>query len=200
MNTDLVSCRVTKEGDVLDFNGFVTAENPGHEERGSIASNGRDYFITYQQRQPGVLGPFRGPVHGVRVAALGAPLDRPPFEIATNIYVGGTPHVEFCGSDTFLVLYDVDYYSVNGSLVMISEAPPHLLTVELKNEGESASLVWTSTTFRNYRVQYRRSLDANNPWEDAGGEIPGDLPTTSSTIPLDPRRPRGFFRVLQVDP
>ncbi|NTX67824.1 hypothetical protein HUA74_45040, partial [Myxococcus sp. CA051A] len=99
---DIFGARVTSAGVVLDASAFAISTESQSQETPSVASNGTDYLIVWEDARLNDAGD----IFGARVTSTGAVVDASGFAIST-IYNGQTrPSVAFNGTDFYVAWQD----------------------------------------------------------------------------------------------
>jgi hypothetical protein len=120
-NSNIHGTRVSPTGAVLDASGIVICAEPFAQATPSMAFDGQNYFLVWQDQRAG------GGAHifGGRVSPAGAVLDGPGFAVSSPISVELSPAVAFDGSN-YLVVWQDDRsglsYDIYGTRVSPSGA------------------------------------------------------------------------------
>jgi len=100
---DIYGARVTKEGVVLDLEGFIICDAPMNQNYPTIAFNGINYLVVwYDWRSNNVAG--YGSAYGARLSPDGTVLDDPAFLIANRV-PGQVPVQLTCSGTEWFVTY-----------------------------------------------------------------------------------------------
>ncbi|UCF80506.1 MAG: hypothetical protein JSV08_08350 [Acidobacteriota bacterium] len=105
---DIYGTRVTSDGTVLDSTGIAVSTATNHESTPSVASNGTNYFVAWEDSRSGSWD-----IYGARVASNGTVLDPAGIAVSTAASNQYNPSVASNGTDYFiawnqyLVGYDV---------------------------------------------------------------------------------------------
>ena len=100
---DIYGARVSPGGQVLDSSGISISTAENYQESPSIAFDGINYLVAWQDYRNGSLNPD---IYGARVSQAGAVLDSNGFAISTAINYQQQPSVTFDGTDYIVVWED----------------------------------------------------------------------------------------------
>ncbi|NMO21153.1 hypothetical protein HPC49_50350 [Pyxidicoccus fallax] len=101
-NKDIFGARVTGAGVVLDGSGIAISVGAQDEVAPSVASNGTDYLVVWEDARNDTAGD----IFGARVTGAGAVLDGSGLAISTAAQAQVTPSVASNGTDFFVVWED----------------------------------------------------------------------------------------------
>jgi hypothetical protein len=154
---DIYGARVSAAGAVLDPAGIAIATSAADEDLPSVASNGSDYLVAWQQNF------YNSDIYGARVSGSGAVLDTTPISISTATGAQYFPAIAWDGTDYLAAWQDsrngnattgpFNIYgarvSAAGSVldpsgIAISTAPiisPYPLAIA--GDGSNALVVWS---------------------------------------------------------
>ncbi|WP_163999301.1 Ig-like domain-containing protein [Pyxidicoccus caerfyrddinensis] len=149
---DIFGARVTSAGVVLDASAFAISTESQSQETPSVASNGTDYLIVWEDARLNDAGD----IFGARVTSTGAVVDASGFAIST-IYNGQTrPSVAFNGTDFYVAWQDarssLDIYGarvtttgevLDSSGVVLSTAANGQSFPEVASNGTDYLVVWS---------------------------------------------------------
>lgn len=145
--------RLTSTGVVLDTRGIAICTAPNDQALPSVASNGTDFFVVWEDRR---AGPTRD-IHGARVTAAGVVQDVSGIAISTAVNEQQAPSVASDGSDYLVVWEDArstPNWDVYGARVtsagVVEDAAGVLLgatagnqrTPEVASNGTEYMVVW----------------------------------------------------------
>ncbi|WP_236605710.1 hypothetical protein [Sandaracinus amylolyticus] len=162
--TDIYASRVSAAGTVLDASGVaVSAAANAQEEHPSVASNGTDYLVVWEDSRNGATSD----VYASRVSAAGAVLDVSGLAVSTAANAQRSPSVASNGTDYLVVWYDsrsasTDIYASRVSADGIIQHPGGLA-------------VSTATGNQLFPSVASNGTDYLVVWEDARGGFGWDI-------------------------
>ncbi|UCF80610.1 MAG: hypothetical protein JSV08_08910 [Acidobacteriota bacterium] len=184
---DVYGARVAPDGTVLDPAGIAVSTEAGSQFSPSVASNGTDYFVAWEDRRSGT----NLDIYGARVTAGGAVLDPAGIIISTAANNQWFPSVASSGTDYFVVWEDYrsgtefDIYGarVQASNGLLLDGPPDTggVAVSTATGWQDAPSVASNGT--DYFIAWR-------DWRNDGGcwcntDIYGARVASDGTV-LDP--------------
>jgi len=98
---DVYGARISKQGVVLDPNGFLIADEPGNQDHVAVAFGGTNYLVVWFDYRPN-LDVYDGRAYAARVTPDGVVLDDPAFQVAEHVIGQDTPRLVFDGTDYFV--------------------------------------------------------------------------------------------------
>jgi hypothetical protein len=106
-SSDVYGARITAAGNVLDPSGIAVSTGTGDQGHPAVASDGRDFFVTWEDSRSGSTYD----VYGARVTAAGTVQDSQGVAISTEAFNQTYPAIAFDGTN-FLVVW-VDLHSAS---------------------------------------------------------------------------------------
>ncbi|UCF81036.1 MAG: hypothetical protein JSV08_01020, partial [Acidobacteriota bacterium] len=100
-NDDIYGTRVASDGTVLDISGIAVSTAAGNQRSPSVASNGTDYFIVWEDYQSG----GDDDIYGARVASDGTVLDAAGILIQQSLYDDSDHAVAYSACGKYLIAY-----------------------------------------------------------------------------------------------
>ncbi|OFX88892.1 MAG: hypothetical protein A2W99_05355 [Bacteroidetes bacterium GWF2_33_16] len=99
---DIYASRVTKDGVVLDANGFIVCDEPQNQEHTTIAFNGLNYVIVWYDWRPDNNKTI-GSLYTARVSINGTVLDSPALFISDHVRGEWAPQIASSGEESMIV-------------------------------------------------------------------------------------------------
>jgi hypothetical protein len=99
---DIYAARVTKEGNVLEPDGFVVCEEKQHQEHNTITFDGTNYVIAWYDWRPNNDQVY-GSLYAARVSTNGTVLDNPAIFISIDVRGQWAPQIASSGEDSLIV-------------------------------------------------------------------------------------------------
>ena len=112
----ITGARVTTGGVVIDTPGFFISKGPWDYEPPSIAFDGTNYLVVWEDTRSGVSWD----IYGARVSSDGVVLDTAGITISTGIWDKGSPLVAFDGANYLVVWPDLrnpNFYNIFGARI-----------------------------------------------------------------------------------
>ncbi|MEO0254766.1 MAG: hypothetical protein ABIN20_05040, partial [candidate division WOR-3 bacterium] len=100
--SDIYGARVSPDGTVIDQNGIAISTAPNNQEYPSVAFNGINYLIVWEDYRSG-----SSDIYGARVSQDGTVLDPNGIAISTATGYQFSPSVAFDGTNYFVVWHDL---------------------------------------------------------------------------------------------
>ncbi len=107
---DIYGARVTPDGQVLDPNGIRICTAPFRQDLPTVASDGRDFFVVWQDDR-GNVGIMDPELYGARVTADGMVRDPDGILISSALQAKSSPRIAFNGTNYLVVWNDYRFYS-----------------------------------------------------------------------------------------
>ncbi|MBM7113169.1 TolB family protein [Archangium primigenium] len=153
---DIYGARVNGAGTVLNTNGILISVAVGAQERPSVAYNGSDFVVVWEDARHG-----NADIYGARVSATG--VVRNPSGIALDVSSGPQrrPRVARVGTDCVVVWQDFLFYTISGARLsntgtVLNSSTLNLGTffsfmndVALASDGTNLLAVWSSYGIAN---------------------------------------------------
>jgi hypothetical protein len=179
-NSDIYGARVASDGTVLDPAGIAVSLANSNQYEQSVASNGTDYFVAWQDFRSG-----NSYIYGARVQASdGLLLDGPPdtggIDVSTTSGAGLTPSVASNGTDYFVAWADsrIGAQDIYGARVTSAG------TV-LDPTGIAVSTAESAQLFPSVASNGTDYFVAWEDWRSGATDIYGARVTSAGTV-LDP--------------
>jgi hypothetical protein len=109
---DVYGARVTLDGEVLDPDGFLIADDPQNQEHATVAFDGTNYLVAWYDWRPNNHSMY-GSAYAARVSPEADVLDDPGFQIAERAR-GQVPVQLNCGGLECLVVWGMPFEPGNG--------------------------------------------------------------------------------------
>jgi hypothetical protein len=189
---DIFGARVSGSGEVLDPAGLAIRRAPLREWSPAVASDGRDYFVTWQE-YPGGNAWY---IHGARVTREGAVW--PAIQINNQPTDQRSPAIASNGRD-YLVAWtewgggDANHYDIHAARVsgagsvldpagfVISTRPSHEWSPSIASDGRDYLVAWHGLYYPATHVSAKRVTSEGVVLDPGGITL-----TTSTNEPNDP--------------
>ncbi|ATB27228.1 hypothetical protein [Melittangium boletus] len=169
---DIYGARVNGSGTVLNTNGFLISVAVNAQERPSVAYNGSDFVVVWEDSRNG-----NADIYGARVSATGVVRNPSGIAISTHGNNQRAPRVARLGTDCLVVWHDTQASKIFGARLSNTGAvlnPSDLLIapifsyfehVSLASDGTNFLVVWggESSAGRNSDIHATRVTSAGVP-------------------------------------
>ncbi|WP_434384329.1 hypothetical protein [Melittangium boletus] len=149
--SDIYGARVNGAGTVLNANGILISVATGAQERPSVAYNGSDFVVVWEDSRGG-----NADIYGARVSATGVVRNPSGIPISVNGNNQRRPRVARAGTDSIVVWQDHPAYKVygarlsntgtvlNASDLLISTYSHYNFEVTLASDGTNLLAAWST--------------------------------------------------------
>ncbi|KPJ61434.1 MAG: hypothetical protein AMJ46_01740 [Latescibacteria bacterium DG_63] len=175
---DIYGARISSSGSVLETQGFLVSAISNSQSAPSMASNGSDYFVVWED--------FRGDgacIHGTRVSASGDVLDPAGVAISTSVNNPVSPAVASDGVDYLVTWAEQPRYGLSdiyaarvtacGAVldscsVAVSVATGYQVTPDAAFDGANYLIVWCDSRNGSQDIYAARVSSSGSVLDPAG--------------------------------
>jgi hypothetical protein len=154
-NNGIYGARLNQAGAVLDPNGIPISTALNHQESPSIAFDGTNYLVVWQDDPS---GPYQYDIYGSRVNQAGTVLDPNGIAISTAAYYQESPAIAFDGTNYLVVWQDlrsVPYFDIYGARVDPNGTVLDSNGIAISTEANSQSSPTIAFDGTNYLVVWQ---------------------------------------------